>query len=140
MPIVRIDIEAGKPAEYRRQVLASVRAAIVSALGVPSDRIMSRLVETPAENLDAPAKTDRLTIVEISMLPGRGPELQEPDDDETLTAASTKRLSPGSGTSRISTQATSWCSSTIPPPSASRSAASCSARCGRRRKAMMIGD
>jgi 4-oxalocrotonate tautomerase len=74
MPIVRIDIEAGKPADYRRQVLVGVRQAIASALGMPEERVMSRIVETPADDIDAVAKTDQLTIIEISMLPGRGPE------------------------------------------------------------------
>ncbi|MGV8084208.1 MAG: tautomerase family protein [Coriobacteriia bacterium] len=77
MPFVRIDIQAGKPAEYRRQLLAGVRDAIVSALGAPDDSIMSRIIESQAEDIDAPARSDRLTIIEISMLPGRGPELKE---------------------------------------------------------------
>ncbi|NTW28989.1 MAG: tautomerase family protein [Coriobacteriia bacterium] len=77
MPIVRIDIQAGKSAAYKRAVLDGVREAIVSTLGVPSDRVMQRLAETPAQDVDAPSKTDRLTIVEISMLPGRGSDLKE---------------------------------------------------------------
>lgn len=77
MPFVRVDIQAGKPAEYKKQVLAGVRDALVSAIGAPSDSIMSRIIESDAEDIDAPAGTDALTIIEISMLPGRGPELKE---------------------------------------------------------------
>lgn len=78
MPIVRIDIQAGKSTAYKRAILHGVRDGITSALGAPNDRVMQRIIETPAENIDATeVKSDRLTVVEISMLPGRGPELKE---------------------------------------------------------------
>jgi 4-oxalocrotonate tautomerase len=78
MPIVRIDIQSGKTTAYKRDILHGVRSAVVESLGVPDDRVMQRLVETPAENIDAPEiRSDRLTIIEVSMLPGRGPDLKE---------------------------------------------------------------
>jgi len=78
MPIVRIDIQSGKTTAYKRDILHGVRAAVVDSLGVPDDRVMQRIIETPAENIDAPdVRSDRLTIIEISMLPGRGPDLKE---------------------------------------------------------------
>lgn len=78
MPIVRIDIQAGKSTAYKRDILHGVRAAITSALGVPDDRVMQRIIETPSDDIDAPEiRSDRLTIVEVSMLPGRGPDLKE---------------------------------------------------------------
>lgn len=77
MPIVRIDIQAGKPTAYKRALMRGVREGIASALGVPHDRIMQRIVETPVEDIDSPdIKTDRLTIVEVTMMP-RSPELKE---------------------------------------------------------------
>lgn len=77
MPIVRIDIQSGKPTAYKRALLRGVREGIASALGVPHDRIMQRIVETPVEDIDSPdIKTDRLTIVEVTML-ARTPELKE---------------------------------------------------------------
>jgi phenylpyruvate tautomerase PptA (4-oxalocrotonate tautomerase family) len=77
MPIVRIDIQSGKTTSYKRAILHGVRSAITDALGAPDDRVMQRLIETPAENIDAPeVRSDRLTIVEVSMLPGRGPDLK----------------------------------------------------------------
>ena len=78
MPIVRIDIQSGKTTAYKRDILHGVRTAVVESLGVPDDRVMQRLIETPAENIDAPEiRSDRLTIIEVSMLPGRGPDLKE---------------------------------------------------------------
>ena len=88
MPIVRIDIQSGKTTAYKRDILHGVRAAVVESLGVPDDRVMQRLIETPAENIDAPeVRSDRLTVIEVSMLPGRGPDLKE-----ALYAAIVQRL------------------------------------------------
>lgn len=78
MPIVRIDIQAGKTTVYKRALLHGVRDGIKAALGVSDDRISQRIIETPAENIDAPEiRSDRLTVVEISMLAGRGSALKQ---------------------------------------------------------------
>lgn len=77
MPIVRIDIQSGKSTQYKRAVLHGVRSAITAALGVGDDRVMQRLVETPAEDIDIAANhSDALAIIEISMLPGRSADLK----------------------------------------------------------------
>ena len=77
MPIVRIDIQSGKTTEYKRTLLHGVRDAIVTELGVPDDRVMQRIVETPREDIDATdVRSDRLTIIEITMLP-RARELKD---------------------------------------------------------------
>lgn len=77
MPIVRIDIQSGKPTAYKRALLRGVREGIASALSVPHDRITQRIVETPVEDIDSPdIKTDRLTIVEVTMMP-RSNQLKE---------------------------------------------------------------
>jgi phenylpyruvate tautomerase PptA (4-oxalocrotonate tautomerase family) len=77
VPIVRIDIQSGKSTEYKRAVLHGVRAAIVRALGIDDERIMSRIIETPAEDIDITAnRSDALTVVDIAILPGRGPDLK----------------------------------------------------------------
>jgi phenylpyruvate tautomerase PptA (4-oxalocrotonate tautomerase family) len=77
VPIVRIDIQAGKSTAYKRGVLHGVRAAIVMALDVPGDRVMQRIIETPSQDIDVTAdRSESLTIIEISMLSGRGPDLK----------------------------------------------------------------
>lgn len=77
MPILRIDIQAGKSTAYKRAILRGVRTAVTKALGVPDDRVTQRLIETPAENIDSSGvRSDRLTIVEISMLPGRDADMK----------------------------------------------------------------
>jgi 4-oxalocrotonate tautomerase len=78
VPIVRIDMQAGKTTVYKRAVLRGVREGMKAALGVPNDRIMQRIIETPAEDIDAAGdRSDGLTIVDISMIAGRGVELKD---------------------------------------------------------------
>ena len=77
MPIVRIDIQSGKTTAYKRDMLHSVRSAIVESLGVDTERVTQRIVETPSENIDAPeVRTDHLTVIEVAMLPGRDAALK----------------------------------------------------------------
>lgn len=86
MPIVRIDIQSGKSTAYKRVLLHGVREAISGALGVPETRIMQRIVESVPENIDAPGRqADRLTIVDITMLPGREAELKRALYDEVVS-------------------------------------------------------
>ena len=76
MPIVRIDITGPKDTEYCSAVLSGVRSAI-SELGAPDDRVTVRLIQIPAEQVDVPAcRTDRFTIVDVMLYPGRTPEMK----------------------------------------------------------------
>jgi phenylpyruvate tautomerase PptA (4-oxalocrotonate tautomerase family) len=78
LPVVRIDIQEGKSTVYKRALLNGVRSAVVSVLDIPAERLMQRIVETAAENVDASdIRSDRLTIVEVAMVEGRGTELKE---------------------------------------------------------------
>lgn len=78
MPIVRIDIQEGKSTAYKRSILHGVRDAITSVLGVPDERVTQRIIEAPTENIDTShVRSDRLTVIEIAMLPGRNAELKE---------------------------------------------------------------
>lgn len=75
MPIVRIDVHAGKSTAYKRTLFNNVREAISDALDVPESRVMQRIFESAPEDIDAPGRQpDRLTIIEITMLPGRDAE------------------------------------------------------------------
>jgi phenylpyruvate tautomerase PptA (4-oxalocrotonate tautomerase family) len=77
VPIVRIDIESGKSNEYKRAILHGVRTSIVTALDVDNERVMQRIIETPAEDVDITQnRSDALTIIEVAMLPGRGADLK----------------------------------------------------------------
>jgi phenylpyruvate tautomerase PptA (4-oxalocrotonate tautomerase family) len=79
VPIVRIDIQTGKSTAYKREILSSVRTALVTALGVPNERVTQRVIETEPENIDSPEenRSDRLTIIEVSMISGRDANLKQ---------------------------------------------------------------
>jgi len=77
MPIVRIDIQAGKSTAYKRSILHGVRAALTTALGVADDRVTQRIIEAAPEDIDATeVRSDRLTVIEIAMLPGRDKDMK----------------------------------------------------------------
>ena len=77
MPIVRIDVQSGKSTAYKRAILRGVRSALTVALGAADERVMQRIIETPAEDIDTTeSASDALVIIEISMLPGRGADLK----------------------------------------------------------------
>jgi phenylpyruvate tautomerase PptA (4-oxalocrotonate tautomerase family) len=93
MPIVRIEIQAGKSTAYKRALLHGVREAITDVLGVGHERVMQRIVEAQPEDIDVPEiRTERLAIITIAMLAGRGL-----DKKRELYAAIIKHLglSPG---------------------------------------------
>lgn len=72
MPIVRIDVTGPKSTEYKRALLLGARRAVVSSLGAGDERVTVRVVETPAECVDAPpCRTDRFTVVEALLYQGR---------------------------------------------------------------------
>ena len=85
MPIVRIDIQEGKVTGYKRELLHGVRRAITSALSVPDERVVQRIVETHPDDIDSGAKrTDAFTVIEIAMIAGRGAELKHALYDEIV--------------------------------------------------------
>jgi 4-oxalocrotonate tautomerase len=52
MPLVRIDLPQGKPAQYRRSVTDVIYEAIVGVLNAPKDDRFMVVTEHPADGLD----------------------------------------------------------------------------------------
>jgi phenylpyruvate tautomerase PptA (4-oxalocrotonate tautomerase family) len=77
VPLVRIDITGPKEPEYKRALLAGVRGAITNAFGVDDSRVVLRVVETPADDVDVPpCRSERLCVIDILMYEGRTPEMK----------------------------------------------------------------
>ena len=75
MPLVRIEIIKGKSAEYKKAVLDSVHAGLVEALGIEDWDRFQRLYELDDACFErGDGKTDRFTMIEITMFPGRTKE------------------------------------------------------------------
>ena len=77
MPLVRISLVKGKPAEYRRRVGDAIHRALVEALGVPPlDRFQLLTEHEPGDlvydsNYLGIARTSDLVIVQITLNTGR---------------------------------------------------------------------
>ncbi len=75
MPLVRIEIIAGKSAEYKEQLLEGVHVALCKSLGVEDWDRFQRLYELPSECFQrSESKTDQFTMIEVTMFPGRSRE------------------------------------------------------------------
>lgn len=77
MPLVRISLVKGKPAEYRRRVGDAVHRALVEAVGVPPlDRFQLLTEHEPGDlvydsNYLGIARTSDLVVVQITLSTGR---------------------------------------------------------------------
>jgi len=75
MPLTSIDVFAGRSPEAKRALLQAVHDAMVEALRIPDHDRKYRLREYgPDELWMPPGKSDRYTIVEVSLFPGRSLE------------------------------------------------------------------
>ena len=75
MPLVRIEIIKGKDAAYRKALLDSVHQALENALQIEGWDRFQRLYELDDCNFErSESKTDRFTMIEINMFPGRSKE------------------------------------------------------------------
>lgn len=75
MPLVRIEIIKGKSSEYKKAVLDSVHDGLENALGIEAWDRFQRLYELDEECFErSPEKSDKFTMIEITMFPGRTKE------------------------------------------------------------------
>jgi len=80
MPLVRIDLRAGKPEEYRKALGEGVHRAMVEALGVPGDDRFQVITEHPAAGLIYDPqylgirRSDNVVFVQITLSAGRKPQ------------------------------------------------------------------
>ena len=80
MPLVRIDLRAGKSAEYRKALGDGVHRAIVEAMAVPADDHFQVITEHPAEGLIydpqylGVRRSDNVVFVQITLSSGRKPQ------------------------------------------------------------------
>ena len=80
MPLVRIDLRAGKSAEYRKALGDGVHRAIVEAMAVPADDHFQVITEHPPEGLIydpqylGVRRSDNVVFVQITLSAGRKPQ------------------------------------------------------------------
>lgn len=80
MPLVRIDLRAGKSAEYRKVLGDGVHRAMIEALAIPADDRFQVITEHPAEGLIYDPlylgirRSDEVVFVQITLSAGRKPQ------------------------------------------------------------------
>ena len=75
MPLVRIEMLAGRSADERTAILQAVHGAIVEGFEVPDDDRTQRIIEHDPVNFEIPpGRSDRYTLIEITAFPGRSVE------------------------------------------------------------------
>lgn len=80
MPLVRIDLRAGKSAEYQKALGDGVHRAMIEALAIPPEDHFQVITEHPAEGLTYDAhylgipRTDNVVFVQITLSAGRKPQ------------------------------------------------------------------
>ncbi len=80
MPLVRISLRAGQPAEYRRALADGIHQALVETLGVPAEDRFQVLTEHDASGLIYDpsylgiARDDDVVLVQITLSFGRKPK------------------------------------------------------------------
>lgn len=75
MPLTSIDIREGRTSSEKQQLVQAVHEALVEALKIPDGDRKYRLREyAPEAFWMPPGKSERYTIVEISLFPGRSLE------------------------------------------------------------------
>ena len=72
MPLVKIEIIKGKSLEYKKTVLDSVHVALENAIQIENWDRFQRLYEIEDDLFErSESKTDKFTMIEITMFPGR---------------------------------------------------------------------
>lgn len=75
MPLVRIEIVKGKSVEYKKKMLDAVHIALMNAIQIADWDRFQRLYEIEDELFErSESKTDKFTMIEITMFPGRTKE------------------------------------------------------------------
>jgi 4-oxalocrotonate tautomerase len=80
MPLVRIDLRAGKSAEYRKALGDGVHRAMIEALAIPPDDRFQVITEHPPEGLIYDTQylgirhSDDVIFVQITLSAGRKPQ------------------------------------------------------------------
>lgn len=77
MPIVRIEILAGKSDEYKNALLDGINKAMTDIVKIPQNDRRQLLYELPASNFEHVGRSDNYTIIEITLFKGRSFETKK---------------------------------------------------------------
>jgi len=77
MPLVRVEIIKGKPLEYKKLLLQSIHEVLMLVLQIEDDDRFQRLYELDTACFERrAAKTEKFTLIELTLFPGRSKEMK----------------------------------------------------------------
>ena len=75
MPLVKIEMLAGKPLEYKKTVFDCVHEGLIEAFGIQVWDRFQRITEYDKSNWEIPEeKSENFMIIELTLFPGRTKE------------------------------------------------------------------
>jgi phenylpyruvate tautomerase PptA (4-oxalocrotonate tautomerase family) len=78
MPLVKIEIRKGYSSEYKKAILDGVHQALIDALKIPDSDRFQRIYELDKADFECPPdRTDAVTIIQITLFPGRSFEAKK---------------------------------------------------------------
>ncbi len=77
MPLVRVEISAGKSAAYKKAMLDGIHNALVEAIKIPDSDRRQRLYELDEQHFERSGRSDQYMIIEITMFKGRSFEAKK---------------------------------------------------------------
>ena len=78
MPLVRITIRSGQSAAYKKELLDGIHKALIQAFKIPEHDRYQILHELGPEHFETPpAKTEKVTMIEITAFKGRSNEAKK---------------------------------------------------------------
>jgi len=80
MPLVKIEILRGHSKDYKAALLQAIHDGLVSALSIPDDDRNQRLYELDEDCFERSpnsGKTEKFTLIELTLLPGRSAKLKK---------------------------------------------------------------
>lgn len=77
MPLVRVEIVKGASKEYKKELLQSIHDALVNSLGIPDIDRIQRLYEVDHDFFEREGKSDKFTLIELTLFPGRSKQMKQ---------------------------------------------------------------
>lgn len=77
MPLVKIEITAGRSAVYKKAMLDGIHNALVETIKIPDSDRRQRLYELDEQHFERSGRTDQYMIIEITMFKGRSFEAKK---------------------------------------------------------------
>ena len=92
MPIVKVNIRAGRSSEFKKTLLDTIHQGLVDSMGIEDWDRFQRIEEFSEEDYEKPDfKSDDFMIIELTLFPGRTVE-QKRAAVETITSGISQKL------------------------------------------------